>query len=123
MNRGLEPINPLYGLSNNAEVDSLKPRLEWTTYSDVSGKKNFRYQLQIIDGDVVKIFRDDIRESHYIVEEPLEPNKQYLWRVRAAWTVNGKTEGDDWNYKKQFLFTPIAFGWRNRNYYFTTPDK
>jgi len=122
-NRGLEPISPSYGLTWSAKVDTLRPKLEWAPYTDVSGKENFRYQLQIIDGNVVRIFRDDIRETHYTVNDPLEPNKEYQWRVRAAWTVNGKTEGGQWNYKRYFYLSPVLFGWGSRNYNFTTPKQ
>jgi len=71
----------------------------------------------------VRIFRDDIRETHYTVNDPLEPNKEYQWRVRAAWTVNGKTEGGQWNYKRYFYLSPVLFGWGSRNYNFTTPKQ
>ena len=124
VSRGLDPISPSYGLySLRANVDTLKPRLEWTPHSDASSKENFRYQLEIIGGSGLRIFKDDLREANYTVEDPLEPNKEYQWRVRAAWTVNGKTESSDWNYRTRVLITPVGGGWGSRNYSFTTPKQ
>jgi hypothetical protein len=122
INRGLEPLSPSYGPTWSAKVDTLTPKLEWEPYANASGKDNLRYQLQIIDGNVVRMFRDDIRETYYMVDSPLEPHKTYQWRVRPVWTVNGQTQGDQWNYKRYFFVTPVLFGWGNRNYNFTTPE-
>jgi len=97
--------------------------LEWTPHSDASSKENFRYQLEIIGGSGLRIFKDDLREANYTVEDPLEPDKEYQSRVRAAWTVNGKTESSDWNYRTRVLITPVGGGWGSRNYSFTTPKQ
>ena len=123
-NRGLEPVEPKYGAYSWSEkVDTLTPRLAWSPYKGDSGKQDFRYQLQIIDGNVVRLFKDGIHDTFYVVEESLQPNKEYQWHVRAAWTVNGKTEGEDWNSKGYFYLSPILFGWGGKNYTLKTPEK
>jgi Short C-terminal domain len=122
-NRGLEPIQPKYSAYSWSEkVDTLKPRLEWSPYKNTSGKQDFRYQLQIIDGNVVRLFKDGIHDTYYVVDEPLLPNKVYQWAVRAAWTSDGKTEGERWNDKKYFYLSPVLFGWGSKPYLISTPD-
>lgn len=122
LNHGLEPISPYYGFTSlRANVHTLTPRLEWKPYSDASAKENFRYQLEILGGNGQRIFKDDLREPYYTVEDPLEPSKEYHWRVRAAWTVEGKPESTDWNYRQRILVTPVGGGWNSRSYSFITP--
>jgi len=122
-NRGLEPTNPKYSPTSWTEnVNSLTPRLEWMPYTNISDKQDFRYQLQILDGNVVRLFKDNIHEPQYIVEEALLPNREYQWQVRPAWTVNGKVEGGNWNDKKYFYISPVLFGWGSKTYKIRTPD-
>lgn len=122
-NHGLEPIKPKYtAYSWNEKVDTLTPRFEWSPYEHALGKQEFRYQLQVLDGNVVRLFKDGIHDNYYVVDEPLLPNKEYQWAVRAAWTINGKTEGEDWNSKKYFYISPVLFGWGGKNYKINTPD-
>ena len=124
ISHGLDPIYPKYDLGNrNSRVNTLKPRLEWEAYTDVSGKENLRYQLEIISEKGQRIFKDDLRETYYAVEDPLEPDIDYQWRVRATWTVDGKPESSKWNYRTQLLLTPINWLWSGRTYVFTTPLK
>lgn len=121
---GLDPISPKYDIGNgNARVKSLTPRLEWEAYSDVAGKENLRYQLEIVGEKGQRIFKDDLRETYYTVEEPLVPDSDYQWRVRAVWMVDGKPESSKWNYRTRLLITPIGGAWGGRSYSFTTPLK
>lgn len=121
-NHGLEPIKPKYtAYSWNEKVDTLTPRFEWSQYEHALGKQEFRYQLQVLDGNVIRLFKDGIHDNYYVVDEPLLPNKEYQWAVRAAWTINGKTEGEDWNSKKYFYISPVLFGWGAKNYKINTP--
>ena len=121
---GLDPINPKYTIGDrNARVTSLTPRLEWEAYSDVAGKENLRYELEIVGEKGQRIFKNDLRETRYTVEEPLVPDSDYRWRVRAVWTVNGKPDASNWNYRTQLLFTPVGGAWGGRSYSFTTPLK
>lgn len=122
-NQGLEPIKPKYSAySWNEKVDTLTPRFEWAPYEYALGKQEFRYQLQVLDGNVVRLFKDDIHDTYYVVDEPLLPNKEYQWAVRAAWSINGKTEVEAWNYKKYLYLSPVLFGWGGKNYKINTPD-
>jgi hypothetical protein len=121
---GLDPISPSYNFSNrNARVNTLKPRLEWEAYSDVSGKENIKYQLEILSEKGRRIFKDGLQETSYTVEDPLEPDTDHQWRVRAVWTVDGKPDAGKWNYRTQMLFTPIGGAWGGRAYSFTTPKQ
>ena len=123
-NQGLKPIKPKYSpYSWNENVDTLTPKFVWSPYEDASDKQDFRYQLQILDGNVVRLFKDGIKDNYYVVDDPLLPSKEYQWAVRAAWTVNGKTEGESWNNKKYFYLSPILFGWGNKPYKINTPDE
>lgn len=120
---GLEPIQPKYSAYSWVEkVDTLKPKFEWMPYESTLGKQNFRYQLRIIDGNVVRLFKDDIHDTYYVVEDPLLPNKVYQWDVRAAWTNNGKTEGESWSDKKYVYFAGIVFGAGTKPYTISTPN-
>ena len=122
-NHGLEPIKPKYtAYSWNEKVNTLTPRFEWSPYEHTFGKQDFRYQLQVLDGNVVRLFKDGLHDTYYVIDEPLLPNKEYQWAVRAAWTNNGKTEGEDWNYKRYFYLSPILFGWGSKGYKINTPD-
>jgi len=122
-NRGLEPVNPSYGLTWNSKVDTLTPTLKWKAYDDISGKEDVRYQLEIIDETTIILSKDDIRETYYTVDAQLDSNKEYQWRVRPVWQADGKTRRGQWNYRKYFFITPILFGWGSKNYNFTTPKK
>ena len=70
---------------------------------------------------MVRLFKDGIHDNYYVVDEPLLPNKEYQWAVRAVWTINGKTEGEDWNSKKYFYISPVLFGWGAKTYKINTP--
>ena len=123
-NQGLKPIKPQYSpYSWSEDVDTLTPKFVWSPYDDTSDKQDFRYQLRILDGNVVQLFKDGIKDNYYVVEEPLLPNKEYQWAVRAAWSANGKPEGESWNYKKYFYLTPVLFGWGNKPYKVYTPEE
>jgi hypothetical protein len=122
-NRGAEPTNPKYGsMSWSENVNSLTPRLEWMPNTVDSNKQGFRYQLQILDGNTVHLFKDDIHDPQYLVDQPLLPNREYQWMVRSAWTVNGRTEGNNWSDKKYFYISPILVGWGAKTYRFKTPN-
>jgi hypothetical protein len=122
-NRGLEPLNPAYGLTWNSKVDTLTPTLRWKAYDDISGKEDIRYQLEILDETAIILSKDDIRETYYTVEAQLDSNKEYQWHVRPIWQAGGKTQRGQWNYRKYFFITPILFGWGSKSYNFTTPEK
>lgn len=122
-NSGLKPEYPSYGFAWTSTVDSLTPTLRWKPYTDTAGKEDIRYQLEIIEGNIIIMSRDDIRDPFYTLDRRLDVNTQYLWHVRPLWTVGGNTQRGPWNHKGYFFLTPIIFGWGSSYYKFTTPEK
>ncbi len=122
-NRGLEPINPSYGLTWGSKVDTVTPTLKWKPYDDIAGKEDIRYQLEIMTDQAVILSEDNLRETYYTVDTQLESHKEYQWHVRPVWTIDGKTQRGQWNHKNYFFLTPILFGWGSKSYEFTTPEK
>ena len=121
-NRGLKPVQPSYGLTWNADVDSVTPTLKWKPYEDLEGKQDIRYELEVFDGRVIYLAQNDIRETHYTIREALESNRKYQWHVRPVWTAGGRTQRGQWNSKGYFFLTPIIFGWGVEYYNFRTPE-
>jgi hypothetical protein len=122
--QGLEPVEPSYGVfSWSAQVRSLTPRLEWAADPEASRKQDLRYQVQIVDGNVVRAFKDGIRETFYVLDRPLEANKEYQWRVRPVWVADGKPAEGQWNEKGYVFFAVFVFGAGTKSYSFTTPEK
>jgi hypothetical protein len=93
---GLRYISPVgEGQDYPILVDSLQPTLEWTQYRepdvtyDVIIYEGVRvkgpYSLgggQLVSGKVV-YYRHGLKEPQHRIEEPLKPNAEYRWSVRA----------------------------------------
>jgi hypothetical protein len=98
INYGLIPISPVADRPDYPNlVDSLQPTLEWNPYSGpdvtydviiyegVRVKKPYALSLeekQLVSGKVV-YYRQGLKEPQHTIEEPLKPNAEYLWSVRA----------------------------------------
>jgi len=97
-NYGLIPISPVADRPDYPNlVDSLQPTLEWNPYSGldvtydviiyegVRVKKPYAFSLeekQLVSGKVV-YYRQGLKEPQHTIEEPLKPNAEYRWEVRA----------------------------------------
>jgi hypothetical protein len=95
-NYGLKYISPVGEHQDYPSlVASLQPTLKWTPYSkpgvtyDVIIYEGFRVkkpyafvEKQLVSGKVV-YYREGLKESQHMIEEPLKPNAEYCWSVRA----------------------------------------
>jgi len=96
-NYGLIPISPVAVQPDYPNlVDSLQPTLEWNPYSgpdvtyDVIIYEGVRVkrpyallgETQLVSGKVV-YYRQGLKEPQHTIEEPLKPNAEYIWSVRA----------------------------------------
>ena len=96
-NYGLIPISPVAVQPDYPNlVDSLQPILEWNPYSgpdvtyDVIIYEGVRVkrpyallgETQLVSGKVV-YYRQGLKEAQHTIEEPLKPNAEYIWSVRA----------------------------------------
>jgi len=88
-NYDLIPISPVAVQPDYPNpVDSLQPTLEWNPYSgpdvtyDVIIYEGVRVKMQLVSGKVV-YYRQGLKESRHTIEEPLKPNAEYIWSVRA----------------------------------------
>jgi len=93
---GLMYISPVgEGQDYPSLVDSLQPTLEWTQYREpdvsydviiyegVRVKKPYSLdEPQLVSGKVV-YYREGVKEPQHMIEEPLKPNAEYRWSVRA----------------------------------------
>ncbi len=88
-NYDLIPISPVAVQPDYPNlVDTLQPTLEWNPYSgldvtyDVIIYEGVRVKMQLVSGKVV-YYRQGLKESRHTIEEPLKPNAEYIWSVRA----------------------------------------
>jgi hypothetical protein len=96
-NYGLTYVSPVgEGQDYPSLVDNLQPTLKWTQYRepdvtyDVIIYEGFRVkrplfsleERQLASGKVV-YYREGLKEPQHMIEEPLEPNAEYRWSVRA----------------------------------------
>jgi hypothetical protein len=96
INYDLIPISPVAFHQDYPDpVDSLQPTLEWNPYSGpdvtydviiyegVRVKKPYSLgETQLVSGKVV-YYRQGLKEPKHTIEEPLKPNAEYRWSVRA----------------------------------------
>lgn len=98
INYDLIPISPVASHQDYPDlVDSLQPTLEWNPYSGpdvtydviiyegVRVKSPYGLSLeakQLVSGKVV-YYRQGLKEPQHTIEEPLKPNAEYRWEVRA----------------------------------------
>ena len=103
-----QPLTPIYPQAQvipefPTPVDSLQPILKWKPLSE----RNMTYDVIIYEGVRVQIphyflgtklveryenkpmpgkvvyYREDIKEAHHRIEEPLKPNAEYFWSIRT----------------------------------------
>lgn len=100
--RNLQSPNPpttptLRSPVNKALIYTLTPKLDWTNSIVPAGTTFNKYVLQVSktpdfsDTPVEYDVPGPVSNSQYVFTEPLVPNAQYYWRVRAVSTVDETT--------------------------------
>lgn len=116
-NVGLRPEYPEVS-EDYVEVNSIQPTFSWTPLEPTPDVSSTASKSATVIADVtydVKIWRTD--EDHYPlnlvyrregivvashrVGMPLEPNTNYVWSVRARFTVGGKIRVNQWGAIKE----------------------
>lgn len=104
---GVKPLSPAHSSGNYTLVNSLTPTFEWSA----SSRPDVRYDLVIrkslscrgvitfregLLGDVV-VYRENLTDSKYVLDMPLEPGTNYIWSIRlrdedvvSVWSSTGR---------------------------------
>jgi len=125
---GVKPLDPVHRRGEYTEVASLTPTLRWSG----STRPDVHYDLIVrravscdsmvlltegLPGDIV-YYREDLATNSHTLEEPLEPDSNYLWSVRFR-------EGDvvsQWSSGGHFAFFIIGFSGSSGEWFrFCTP--
>lgn len=115
---GLQPNSPAatrsaFSLTTDfVEADSVQPALAWQSVTQTLYENNKRnidaatisditYELRIWETDTgysgkLVYRRLGIPTTYHTVEEPLKPNGEYLWSVRAHFLLDGKPRVSEW---------------------------
>ena len=88
------------------EVESLQPTFQWQPFprpaDDFADRiQDVTYELRIwttTQGPSGKLrySRDGLKLPSHKLEKPLEPSIQYLWSVRARFTIDGNSRVTEW---------------------------
>lgn len=88
------------------EVESLQPTFQWQPFPRPSDDfadriQDVTYELRIwttTQGPSGKLrySRDGLKLPSHKLEKPLEPSIQYLWSVRARFTIDGNSRVTEW---------------------------
>jgi len=81
---------------NGAREVDLKPVLAWSLVSPFAFE-GVKYDLYISGNSEPLLYKSNLIETFYTVEEPLSPNKTYYWKVVAK--IDGEVvESRTWNF-------------------------
>lgn len=117
--------HPVY---NVVTVDSLQPTLQWKA----SPKATEGYDLVVYDGPETFIAyiergehtsvyaRNRIQKAEHKLEEPLQPDRYYLWSVRPH-TADGKAEWSRYTYTGALPLPPFVWWTSGQIFRFKTP--
>jgi hypothetical protein len=139
-----QPLRPIYPQAQvipefPTPVNSLQPILKWKPLSEpnvsydviiyegvrvqiphyfLGTKLVERYENKLVTGKMI-YYREGIKEPQHRIEEPLKPNAEYFWSLRAR-------KGDiitPWSTLDYSVYYGIGGGWgRNVPFTFKTPD-
>lgn len=127
---GLTPLKPEISGTEFSEIGSLAPTFEWkaSSMNDVTydfviyeAVSHIRYGIPIayMRGRVV-VYKEDLREPKYSLNNPLRPNSKYFWSVRLRRNGIVSTWSTFSYFQTIIIYTGTGF---NQWFTFATPSK
>jgi len=115
---GLDIESPEHPKSTTpAKITTLTPTFRWKPFTTSSPIQNLHYHLVVMakrtetEREQVVVDKSDLVDLTFTVQEPLTNHRQYVWRVRPGYTLDGKLSESPWSGYRNFWFIGIAFGW------------